>query len=166
MKKASIHFLSVIGAAIGIFLTGEIALLMSLDDTEITFLIGSFGASAVLIYGIPEAEFSQPRNLFGGHIISAFVGVSTFSFFGPDSLLAAPLAVSFSILAMQLTKTTHPPGGATSLIAVIGSAKIHKLGYLYVLCPVATGVLIMFAVALVTNNLRGKSFPKYPKSWI
>ena len=115
--------------------------------------------------GFLKRKFSQPRNLFGGHIIC--IRWSQYLFiFGPDSPLAAPLAVSFSILAMQLTKTTHPPGGATSLIAVIGSAKIHKLGYLYVLCPVATGVLIMFAVALVTNNLRGKSFPKYPKSWI
>ena len=33
---------------------------------------------------------------------------------------------------MQITKTLHPPGGATALIAIIGSDKIKDLGYLYV----------------------------------
>jgi len=30
---------------------------------------------------------------------------------------------------MQLTLTLHPPGGATALIAVIGSEQIHNLGF-------------------------------------
>lgn len=54
---------------------------------------------------------------------------------------------------MQITKTLHPPGGATALIAVIGTEKVKALGYMYVLSPVFTGVLILLIVALVFNNI-------------
>ena len=64
---------------------------------------------------------------------------------------------------MHLTKTTHPPGGATALIAVIGSERVHQLGFLYVLSPVALGALIMLVVALIVNNLT--SFRRYPVFW-
>ena len=103
---------------------------------------------------------AQPRNLIGGHVISAIVGVTAYKFF-PDLLwLSAPLAVALSIVLMQITKTLHPPGGATALIAVIGSEKIKQLGYWYVLSPVLTGCLIMLAVALVFNNMTShRSYP-------
>jgi CBS domain-containing membrane protein len=79
----------------------------------------------------------------------------------PDIIwLTAPLAVAFSIIAMQYTKTLHPPGGATALIAVTGSAKIKALGFMYVLYPVLSGVLILLLVALLFNNLT--SYRKYP----
>ena len=61
---------------------------------------------------------------------------------------------------MQLTKTMHPPGGATALIANLGSSKILGLGYLYILYPVATGVCILLGVALITNNIpKDRSYP-------
>ena len=82
-------------------------------------------------------------------------------FFAP--WLAAALAVSVSIAVMHLTKTLHPPGGATALIAVIGGPKIHQLGYFYALMPVAAGALIMLAVALIVNNLAPTR--RYPEYW-
>ncbi|WP_448635834.1 HPP family protein [Pedobacter panaciterrae] len=60
---------------------------------------------------------------------------------------------------MQITKTLHPPGGATALIAVIGSEKIKALGYMYVLSPVLSGIMILFLVALIFNNLRHRRYP-------
>jgi CBS domain-containing membrane protein len=123
------------------------------------FLIGSFGASAVLLYGVPNSPLSQPRNLFGGHIVSAIVGVTVAQLL-PDTLwLASTLAVSLSIMSMQMTKTVHPPGGATALIANIGSAKIKALGYWYVLSPVTIGVMILFVMAMIVNNLSGRKYP-------
>jgi CBS domain-containing membrane protein len=123
------------------------------------FLIGSFGASAVLLYGVSNSPLSQPRNLFGGHILSAIVGVTVAQLL-PDTLwFSSTLAVSLSIMVMQMTKTLHPPGGATALIANIGSAKIKALGYWYVVSPVATGVIILFVIAMVFNNLSGRKYP-------
>ena len=126
-------------------------------------LIGSFGASAVLIYGAPTAPLAQPRNLVGGHIVSAIVGVAVFHWIGTVPWLAAALAVSLAIVAMHWTVTLHPPGGATALIAVIGSDKLHALGFYYVLAPVGLGSLLLLLVAILVNNLT--STRHYPLYW-
>lgn len=146
------HLLTFLGAFFGI---GSIGYLNSryfvLNDN--LFLIGSFGASSVLIYGAINSPLAQPRNLIGGHVISALVGVTVHKLMPGETWLAAALAVSLSIVMMQITKTLHPPGGATALIANIGSEKIKALGYVYVVSPVLTGVMILFIVALIFNNL-------------
>jgi CBS-domain-containing membrane protein len=152
---------SALGALVGI---GIIAFLQSyiFSKQDAVFLIGSFGASSVLIYGAIQSPLAQPRNLVGGHVISAIMGVSVCMAL-PDILwLTAPLAVALSIVAMQVTKTLHPPGGATALIAVTGSEKITSLGYWYVLSPVLTGSLILLVVALIFNNMTPHR--KYPTS--
>jgi len=153
------HFWSFIGAFVGI---GIIAFLQShlLAKEENIFLIASFGASSVLIYGAIQSPLAQPRNLIGGHLISAFIGVTIYKLLPDIIWLTAPLAVSVSIVAMQITKTLHPPGGATALIAVIGAEKIKTLGYLYVLSPVLSGTIILFIVALIFNNIT--THRKYP----
>ncbi|RZJ50926.1 MAG: HPP family protein [Chryseobacterium sp.] len=153
------HFWSFLGAFFGI---GIIAFLQShyLLEQENVFLIGSFGASSVLIYGAIQSPLAQPRNLVGGHVLSALVGVTIYKIV-PDILwLSAPLAVAFSIVLMQYTKTLHPPGGATALIAVTSTGKIPELGYWYVLSPVLSGCLILLLVALVFNNItKNRSYP-------
>jgi CBS domain-containing membrane protein len=153
------HFWSFVGAFTGI---GLIALFQSrlLTENENLFLIGSFGASSVLIYGAIQSPLAQPRNLIGGHVISALIGVTVYKLL-PDLIwLTAPLTVALSIVTMQITKTLHPPGGATALIAVIGSEKIKSLGYVYVVSPVLTGSVILFIVALIFNNMT--KHRKYP----
>lgn len=153
------HFWSFLGAFFGI---GLIAFIQSqfLPKLENTFLVGSFGASCVLIYGAIESPLAQPRNLIGGHVISAFIGVTVLKLFPDVIWLTAPLAVALSIVFMQFTKTLHPPGGATALIAVIGTEKIKSLGYLYVLSPVLSGTLILLMVALIFNNMTpNRSYP-------
>ncbi|MCM5663906.1 HPP family protein [Galbibacter mesophilus] len=146
------HFWSFIGAFVGI---GLMAFFHSdsLTDYENLFLIGSFGASSVLVYGSIYSPLAQPRNLIGGHVVSALIGVTVFQLLPDIIWITAPLAVALSIVLMQITKTLHPPGGATALIAVIGSEKVKGLGYMYVVFPVFTGCLILLLVALVFNNI-------------
>lgn len=146
------HIWTFIGAFLGI---GIIGLVQGGKFSELDniFLIGSFGASAVLVFGATNSPLAQPRNLILGHLISALVGVTIHKLI-PDVLwLSSALAVSLSIVGMQMTKSLHPPGGATALIANIGSEKIKALGYMYVLSPVMSGVLILFIVAITVNNL-------------
>lgn len=156
------HLWTFVGAFIGI---GAIGLLQSrsLPELDNVFLIGSFGASAVLVFGATNSPLAQPRNLLFGHVISAVIGVSV-RLLLPDVLwLSAALAVSLAIVAMQMTRTMHPPGGATALIATIGSEKVKSLGFLYVLSPVLSGVLILLATALVVNNIpRHRNYPYRP----
>lgn len=156
---------SVIGAFIGIYVMSIFSNSFSTKDSF--FLLGSFGASAVLIYGAPEVAFSQPRNLIGGHVISAFISVflvKNFSGFLNLELLCA-FSVSLSVLAMHLTLTMHPPGGATALIYVIGSEKIQSLGWEYPLTPIALGTVIMLLIALIVNNMSNNDKRHYPIYW-
>jgi len=124
-----------------------------LGDKDLSLVIGSFGASAVLVYGAIHSPLAQPRNLIGGHILSAIIGVVSYKLFSDNLLLCSSFAVATSILVMQLSLTLHPPGGATALIAVLGSENIHNLGFAYVLYPVTTGALILFIIALFVNNI-------------
>lgn len=135
-----------------------------LGKTDFIMVIGSFGASAVLIYGAIRSPLAQPRNFIGGHIVSAIIGVTCYQLFSAHMWLASSLAVATAIAVMHVTKTLHPPGGATSLIAVIGSSKVHSLGYLYVLIPVGSGAIIMLIVALLINNIPTKR--RYPEFWL
>lgn len=129
-------------------------------------VIGSFGASATLLYGVPFSDFSQPRNLIGGHILSAIVGVSSQMILGHEIILAASIAVACSIMGMHFTRTMHPPGGATALIAVMGGESIHRLGFLYVVKPVLLGCISLLVIALLVNNLSRNPDRHYPKYWI
>lgn len=133
------------------------------QEWNLPLLIGSFGASAVLAFGAPESPLAQPRNLVGGHMLSALVGVSCQMLLGQEPAAAAALAVSTAIALMRVTKTLHPPGGATALIAVIGGADIHRLGYWHVLLPCGAGACCMLLLALLTNNLGARR--RYPQTW-
>lgn len=152
-----------IGAFLGISLVA-FSHFNLLVGSDLMMIIGSFGASAVLIYGAIRSPLAQPRNFVGGHIISAIIGVASYQLFEAIPWLAAAFAVATAIAAMHATKTLHPPGGATALIAVIGSDKVHALGYLYVLIPVFLGALLMLIVALVVNNIPKSR--KYPEFWL
>jgi len=151
-----------LGAFVGISALGWLHYRV-LDGTGLLLVIGSFGASAVLIYGAVKSPLAQPRNLIGGHVLSALVGVACAQLLGSQAWLAAAVAVASAIALMHATRTLHPPGGATALIAVIGGPEIHRLGYLYALMPAASGALVMLAVALAINNIPATR--KYPEYW-
>lgn len=158
------HFWTFLGSFFGIALIG-MAHSGLFADTDNMFLIGSFGASSVLIYGIINSPLAQPRNLIGGHLICAFIGVTFCKLLPNDVWLASALSVSASIVLMQITKTLHPPGGATALIANIGSEKIRALGYFFVLSPVLSGVMILLLVAIFFNNRTSHRTYPLNKQW-
>ena len=151
-----------VGAFLGI---GALAWLgrSLLSPDDLPYMIGSFGASAVLLYGAPRSPLAQPRNLIGGHIVSALVGVICWKLLHPWPGVAQAMAVSTAIAAMHLTRTLHPPGGATALIATLGSPDIVRLGFGFVLLPAALGPLLLLLVALAVNNLPRTR--RYPEVW-
>ena len=152
-------FVTFVASFVGI---GLIGLFQSqyLELSDSFFLIGSFGASAVLVYGVPTSPLAQPRNVMGGHLFSAIIGVTIAKIFVGNIWLSAAFAVSLSIVIMQITKTLHPPGGATGLIACMGSPKITALGYLYVITPVMLGVIVLIVVAFLLNKEYLSEFKK------
>jgi CBS-domain-containing membrane protein len=158
------HLWTFLGSFTGIGLIGLLNYYV-FNPADTPLLVGSFGASSVLIYGVINSPLAQPRNLLGGHFLSAFIGVTMHKLIPHELWLAAALAVSLSIVGMQITKTLHPPGGATALIANIGSVQLKALGYWYMLVPVLSGVVILLLVALALNNLAStRSYPSN-KHW-
>jgi CBS-domain-containing membrane protein len=133
------------------------------DSRDIPLMLASFGASAVLVYGMVRSPLAQPRNLIGGHVLSAAIGVACWKLLHTNPWLAEAMAVATSIAVMHATRTLHPPGGGTALIAVIGSPQIHDLGFLYVLVPGAIGPAILLVIALVVNNVPRDR--RYPEIW-
>ncbi|MCL5021890.1 MAG: HPP family protein [Nitrospirae bacterium] len=152
-----------VGAFLGIAAVAFISYRI-LDATGLTMIIGSFGASAVLIYGAVKSPLAQPRNLLGGHFFSAVIGVTSYQLLHSQLWVASAIAVATAIAFMHVTKTLHPPGGATALIAVIGGESVHRLGFLYAVIPAAAGASVMLAVALLVNNI--PKTRRYPEFWL
>jgi CBS-domain-containing membrane protein len=155
-------FWSWIGGLLGIAALAGVNRLF-FEGTELTILVGSFGASAVLLFGASRSPLAQPRNLVGGHVLSALVGVICWKLLHDAPWLAQATAVATAIALMHATRTLHPPGGATALVATLGVPAIEKLGFLYVLVPAAVGPLVLLAVALVVNNIPATR--RYPEIW-
>lgn len=154
-------FRSWLGGFVGLAAVGLLHARL-LDQTGLPLLIGSFGATAVLVYGVPHSPFAQPRNVLGGHVLSALTGVAAQNLLGATPWLAAAAAASTAIVVMHVTRTLHPPGGATALIAVIGGESVHRLGFFFALVPAGLGAIILLLIALVINNLpAGKRYPHY-----
>ncbi|KAJ8072284.1 hypothetical protein AAF712_007740 [Marasmius tenuissimus] len=132
-------------------------------------IVASYGASAVLVYGAIEAPLAQPRALVGGHFIGALIGVCITKLFLllPSEeqylqyqWLAGSLACATAIVAMQITVTTHPPAGATALLAAT-SKEIRDLGWYYLPVILLSSTLAL-AVALLINNIQRR----YPAYWV
>lgn len=169
-------FWSGLGGVLGLMAVGVCAL--AFTGLDRILIIGSIGASAVLLFGAIRSPLAQPRNLIGGHALSALIGVSLHLLLVREtgdpgilssiqpfiaSVLTPALAVGLSIAVMHATRTLHPPGGATALVAVIGSQQIHAMGYWFVLFPGILAPLILLLIALVFNNLVPKRV--YPEFW-
>lgn len=113
-------------------------------------MVTSMGASAVLLFAVPQGALSQPWSVIGGHLLSAFVGV-TCQQLVPDQTWTPALAVGLAVGVMHYARCMHPPGGATALAAVIGGAEVYKLGYFYLVAPILVNVTAIMLMALVFN---------------
>ncbi|KYK59032.1 HPP family protein [Drechmeria coniospora] len=127
-------------------------------------LVGSFGAAAVLEFYAIESPLAQPRNSVVGQIIAAVVGVAVTKLFQLSDRfhelqwIGGALACASATALMALTKTVHPPAGATALLAVV-DANLVAIGWFLV--PVMMlGCALMLAVALLVNNIE-RRFPMY-----
>jgi len=151
---------SALGGIAGIFCVAAISYQLT-GAKGAALIVPSMGASAVLLFAVPHGRLSQPWSLFGGHGVSAVIGVICYQLAG-ETALGAGLAVGLAIGAMHLLRCIHPPGGATALAAVIGGPSIHALGFEYALVPVGLNVLVIFLVAVIFNGLL--PWRRYPVS--
>ena len=152
------RLLGCLGALVSICLTGLVCGLVFGDHPQLPLIVAPVGASAVLLFAVPASPLAQPWSIVGGNTISALVGVSVVQFVS-DPMLAIGLAVSLAILAMSLTRSLHPPGGAAALTAVIGGAAVARAGFWFPLIPVAINSLILVALGVLFHRLAGRQYP-------
>jgi CBS-domain-containing membrane protein len=141
----------------GIFSTITIgALTILTHKTEYgIFLITSFGSSMILLYGYPESSFSQPKNIFFGHLLTSIIGILFLYNVPLPIYLLVPLSVGFAAGLMILLKVVHPPAGANPIIVIMGGVSLD-----YLINPIITGTLIILIFGIILNRLILKK--KYP----
>jgi len=154
------RIISAVGGCIGIFLVVTVSKWF-VGVEALIYIIPSMGASAVLLFAAPHSPLAQPWNVFGGHLISAAVGVMCAQFI-PVVSIAAAAAVGLAIAAMYYARCVHPPGGATALAAVIGGVHIHALGFAYMITPVLVNTVTILVAAMLFNYLfKWRRYPAY-----
>ena len=124
---------------------------------EAALVLGSFGASCVLVFGYPDVPFSQPRNVIGGHFLSSLIGLIFLTLCGPHWWSVA-LAVGTAIAVMMLTRTVHPPAGSNPVIVYLAQP-----AWSFLFTPTLAGAIILVIVALIYNNATREA--RYPKYW-
>jgi CBS-domain-containing membrane protein len=127
-------------------------------QTELGFwLLASFGATTVIVFGYHDNQFAQPKNVFFGHLLSAFVGILFATFFGV-SFITIGLAVGIGVMLMMAFKITHPPAGGNPIIVMIGGVSFQ-----FLIFPVMVGAIAIIIGGIIYNRLILKK--KYPQTW-
>lgn len=121
-------------------------------------LLGSLGASCVFLFGLPEAPFSQPRNVIAGHVLSSLVGLIFLKAFGPQAW-SLGLALGTAVIVMFATRTVHAPAGSNPVIVFMAQP-----GWNFLLTPTLLGAAGVVLVALIFNNAAHPG--RYPLYWL
>lgn len=149
---------SVFGALIGLMLVLTIAKYLGELGGLDEWLMASLGASALLVFALPQSPMAQPWAVIAGNTLSALVGISIIHLV-QEPLLAMPLAASLSILGMFILRCLHPPATAVALIVVLGQV----MHYRYAFFPVMVDSILLVMAGAVYSNLTGKRYPNHPK---
>jgi len=147
-----------IGASVTIGILGYITYQSILSDTNYgLWLFASFGSSVVIVFGYPENDFSQPKNIFFGHLLTAFIGVCFLTFFEVN-FITLGLAVGIAIMLMIAFKITHPPAGGNTIAVMLGG-----VSFPFLIFPIMAGSITIIIGGIIYNSLILKR--KYPVSW-
>jgi len=129
------------------------------DLSGYTLLVAPFGASTVLLFGVPHSPLAQPRNLILGNLFGAISAVLCVFFLGA-TIFTSGIAVGLALALGQAFRCLHPPAGAVALLGVL-----HKASPIFILIPVFSGSLILLGTAYTFHRLQNKGL-SYPLHWL
>ncbi len=141
----SARFLPAAVSGLGGFITIYLLARLSLSLATL-LLVAPFGPSCVLVFARPQSPLAHPRNVIGGHLISAFIGLAVLHLVGAQPLALA-LAVGLAIAAMQFSGTLHPPAGADPLVVIMTGAS-----WTFLALPILAGAVTIVGVAYVYHR--------------
>ncbi|WP_250463722.1 HPP family protein [Microbulbifer litoralis] len=122
------------------------------------WLMAPFGATMVILFGLPASPLAQPRNIVCGHLLTTGVGLLVATALGVNAWTLG-LAVGLAVTLMLLTDTTHPPAGANPLVVMLTGQDWH-----FLISPVAIGTLAIVAFGLAYHRLLSRQ--PYPQRWL
>jgi CBS-domain-containing membrane protein len=147
MNRLVLSLFSGVGAALAI---GILSFADSVQS-DIVLLMAPFGATAVLVFGVPDSPLAQPKNVILGHLITAFIGVCFVEFIGVTPL-SLSIATGLAVSAMLFTKTTHPPAGANPVLIMLAGQS-----WPFLISPVLLGAVILVVVGKMVSRVRASS---------
>ncbi len=127
------------------------------------WLAASFGSSVVVVFGYPENEFAQPKNVLLGHLLCALIGVIFVTLFkiSQDRMiffLAVGLAVGLAVMLMMAFKITHPPAGGNTIVVMLAQDSFQ-----FLIFPIMVGAVTIIIGGIIYNRFILKK--KYPLKW-
>ena len=144
------------GALVGLLL---LALALSETDPALALhLIAPFGATAVLIFAVPNSPLAQPWSAIVGNTVSALAATIVVLAL-PSGIWLPPLATACAIAAMMLARALHPPGGAVALLVGLSPDAIRAEGLLFAISPIALGTCALVLLAIAWNRAVGRVYP-------
>ena len=154
-----------IGAGVTIVILAYITYESILADTNYgLWLAASFGSSVVVVFGYPENEFSQPKNVLFGHLVCAFVGILFVTLFKISQdrsifFLALGLATGIAVMLMMAFKITHPPAGGNTIVVILAQESFQFLMF-----PIMVGTVTIIIGGIIYNRFILKK--NYPLKWL
>lgn len=138
------HYVSALVAGVGASITLGLLLVLEANVESAALVMAPFGATAVLVFGLPQSPLAQPKNVIFGHLVTASIGVLFSQYVGVTPISLA-IATGLGITCMLASKTTHPPAGANPILIMLAG---H--GWLFLVTPVLIGsvVIVLMSKAL------------------
>ena len=154
-----------IGAGVTIGILAYITFQSVLAGTNYgLWLAASFGSSVVVVFGYPENEFAQPKNVLLGHLLCALVGIIFVTLFNITQdrsifFIAIGLAVGTSVMLMMAFKITHPPAGGNTIVVMLTQDSFQFLVF-----PIMAGAITIIIGGVIYNRFILKK--NYPLRWL
>lgn len=137
------------GAGLGLLLAG-----LALHGIGLGWLIAPFGASAVLVFAVPNSPLAQPWSVVVGNTASALVVLVVLAAL-PARDWVVPLAVALAIVTMLALRALHPPGGAVALLVALGGG----VNGATTLATIAVGSGLLVGIGVLWNHAVGRVYP-------
>lgn len=147
-----------LGALLAVGVIAAFLLSPEVDTRFGLYLVAPFGASAVMVFAVPNSPLAQPWSVIIGNSLGAAIGVAM-CYLVPDATLRVALAVSVTILAMAELRAVHPPAGGVAMAAALHPEEIFPLGFWFVLTPIGLGAVSLVAIGAVYARATGRKYP-------
>jgi CBS-domain-containing membrane protein len=152
MNRLTTALIAGFGAAIAILILS----LLNNSQHAIVLIMAPFGATAVLVFGLPNSPLAQPKNVIFGHLITAFIGLIVMYTLGVSPYTLA-LATGLAVACMMISDTTHPPAGANPLLIML----THQ-DWTFLVTPVLLGAVIIVITGKIYSSIKDRMLVRSP----